>query len=312
MTGIDLHTHLAPELDRTELPGVRIEDGAVSLDGRRVGPNDLYRPNRLESYLDATGLSEAVVSVPPPFYRQHLTATESAEWVAALNDGLLRVVATRPRLTPLAYLPLEHPEVALAEYERIAGNPRWAGIVASAGGRSMPLDSAELRPLWRRLDHDGRLVQLHPGHSTDVRLDPYYLTNLLGNPVETTLAAAQLVFGQVLSDHPRIRFVLLHGGGCVPAVVGRWQRGHDTDRPGVPKLPLPPAQAVRRFYVDVLTHDPAVIDLAVAVFGADRLVLGSDWPFPMGIDNPLRLVEHRGADFAWQVATANAAAALGR
>ncbi|HEX5541699.1 MAG TPA: amidohydrolase family protein [Micromonospora sp.] len=312
MPGIDLHTHLAPDLAGAELLGAETNGGAVAFDGRRVGPAGLYRPDRLEAYLDKVGLDEAIVSVPPPFYRQHLPAAESAAWVAAVNEGLLSRVEAHPRLTPLAYLPLEHPQVAVAEYDRIAGDDRWAGVVGSAGGGSVSLAEPALRQLWRQLDQDGRMVQLHPGHAVDPRLEPYYLTNLLGNPVETTVAAAQLVFGEVLHDFPGIRFVLLHCGGCLPGVVGRWERGHATARPGVPSLPLSPAKAARRFYVDVLAHEPAVVDLAVTVFGAERLVLGSDWPFPMGTEDPLALVAHRGPEYVAQVAMANAAAALGR
>ena len=313
MPGIDIHTHLAPDLRTVDLPQVEIDDNAVAvLDGGRVGPVDLYHPERLERYLDSAGLDEAVVSVPPPFYRQHLSAPDAMAWTRAVNEGLLTAVADRPRLTPLAYLPLEHPEVAAVEYERIATDARWAGVVGAAGGRSTSLDAVELQPLWRRLDEDGRTVQLHPAHSPDRRLEPYYLANLLGNPVETTVAAGQLVFGEVLGTYRRIRIVLVHCGGCLPTVVGRWERGHATSRPGVPRLSVTPAEAVRAIYVDSLAHDPAVVDLAVSVFGADRLVLGSDWPFPMGTDDPTAAVAHRGAEFARQVATDNASAALGR
>ncbi|MEU2614699.1 amidohydrolase family protein [Micromonospora sp. NPDC007271] len=313
MPGIDMHAHLAPDLRPADLPGVSVDgDGATLLNGTRIGPADLYHPDRLEKHLDQAGLNEAIVSVPPPFYRQRLSGPEAAAWVRAVNDGLLAVVAGRPRLTPLAYLPFEHPEVALTEYDRLAADERWAGVVGAAGGDAGPLDGPALRPLWQRLDADRRTVQLHPAHSPDPRLEPYYLANLLGNPVETTVAVAQLVFGGVLGAYPGIRFVLVHCGGCVPAVVGRWERGHTTTRPGVPALSPTPAEAVRTLYVDNLAHDPAVVDLAVSVFGADRLVLGSDWPFPMGTDDPFATVAHLGGDYARQVATDNAARALGR
>ncbi|WP_320066094.1 amidohydrolase family protein [Micromonospora sp. RTGN7] len=313
MPRIDMHAHLAPDLRPANLPGVAVDgDGAALLDGARVGPTDLYHPDRLENHLDRGGLDEAIVSVPPPFYRRSLSGAEAAAWVRAVNDGLLAVVADRPRLTPLAYLPFEHPEVALAEYDRIAGDDRFAGVVGAAGGDAAALDGPALRPLWQRLDADRRTLQLHPGHSPDPRLAPYYLANLLGNPVETAVAVAQLVFGGVLGGYPGIRFVLVHCGGCVPAMVGRWERGHTSARPGVPVLLSTPAEAVRALYVDSLAHDPAVVDLAVSVFGADRLVLGSDWPFPMGTDDPAAAVSHRGADHARQVATDNAARALGR
>lgn len=103
----------------------------------------------------------------------------------------------------------------------------------------------------------------------------------------------------------------MHCGGCVPAVAGRWQRGLTTTRPGVPTAGESPLRALRRMYVDCLAHDPGLVDQAVAVFGEDRVVLGSDWPFAMGSDDPRDQIAHRGPAFVDRVATTNAAQALG-
>ena len=293
MGGYDLHTHLAPVAR-----------------ANRSGPPDLYRPEKLIDHLDAAGLDIAVVSIPPPFFRQHLPGSESAAWARAVNDGLLTATAISDRLVPLAYLPLEHPELALAEYQRTRG--QFAGTAAAAGGNSVSLADSRLAPLWSELDADRTMLMLHPGTTPDARLDEFYLSNLLGNPVETGIAAAQLVFGNVLSRYPAMRVMLVHCGGSVPSVAGRWQRGVDTARPGVSAEIEPPVKAVRRFYVDCLAHDSAVVDLAATVFGADRIVLGSDWPFPMGTSDPKALVAHRGAEFAQRAASDNARAVLGQ
>lgn len=309
--GIDLHTHLAPALDQP-VRGVSREGDRLIVDGHRVGTQGLYRPDQLCSHLHAVGLSEAVVSMPPPFFRQHLEARAARAWAKVANDGLARVTDAHPELRRLAYLPLEHPLVARAEYDRVRVDDAWAGVVASAGGGSGSLADPALEPLWRALDDDGRLVMLHPGASPDRRLDELYLANLLGNPVETAIAAAQLVLGRVLTRWPRIRFLLVHCGGCVPSLVGRWERGVLTERPGLVALDESPREAVRRFFVDCLAHDPRVVDLATATFGEDKIVLGSDWPFPMGVEDPRALVAHRGAEFCERVAQANALAALAR
>ncbi|CAM5451526.1 hypothetical protein SALBM311S_04556 [Streptomyces alboniger] len=208
LPGIDLHTHLAPRVD--EPP---------------IGPPALYRPDLLEEYLDEADLDEAIVTVPPPFFRQDLDEPDARTWVRSVNDGLLQARHGHDRLTPLAYLPLEHPELALAEYERVRDDATWAGLAGAAGGGSYSLAAPELAPLWGALEDDGRMLLLHPGATPDPRLNPFYLANLLGNPGETALAAAQLVFGDVLALHPGLRFVLVHCGGLLPAVVGRWQRG---------------------------------------------------------------------------------------
>lgn len=288
MPGTDVHTHLAPQIE-----------------GHRAGPPPLYEPAALEAYLDRAGLDQAIVSVPPPFYRQDLEPTPAADWATAINEGLAEAVAGRPRLRPLAYLPLEHPEVAVAEYERVRTDDRFVGATAAAGGASVLASDPRLEALWKGLDLDDAVLLLHPGSSPDGRLDDFYLANLLGNPAETAVAAAHLVLGGVLQRYPAMQVVLVHCGGTLPAVVGRWQRGVDTDRPGTDALIEPPVAAVRRLYVDCLAHDPAVVDLAVSTFGADRILLGSDWPFPMGTDNPGGLVQHRGDEFVRRVAMEN-------
>ena len=309
MPGTDIHTHLAPRLEATTvaaLSGVELKpDQVLAFGGHRAGPPPLYDPAALEAYLDQADLDRAVVSVPPPFYRQHLDPAAAAEWATAINEGLAAAVRDRPRLRPLAYLPLEHPEVAFAEYERTRTDSRFVGATASAGGASVLASDPRLEPLWKGLDLDGALLLLHPGSSADVRLDDFYLSNLLGNPAETAVAAAHLVLGGVLQRFPAMQVVLVHCGGTLPAVVGRWQRGVDTGRPGTDPLIEPPVKAVRRLYVDCLAHDPAVVDLAISTFGPDRILLGSDWPFPMGTDNPIGLVEHRGDEFVRRVAIDN-------
>jgi len=291
---VDFHTHLAP---------FSHEDVK--------GPPALHRPDLLLEQLEESGVDRAVVSIPPPFFRQDLDADAAAEWVRAVNDGLAAVAAESEWLLPLAYLPLEHPELAIAEQRRLCEEDGWAGYCASAGGRSVSLADAALAPLWSALDEDAALLLLHPGTSPDERLEEFYLHNLLGNPVETALAAAQLVFGDVLPTHPRMRVLLVHCGGCVPDLVPRWDHGVATDRPGLEPLTEPPSTAVRRFFVDCLVHDPGALDRAVEVFGEDKLLLGSDWPFPMGTKDPKALIAHRGEAFVERVAGTNARAALG-
>jgi len=291
---VDFHTHLAP-----------FSDDEVK------GPPALHRPDQLLEQLEASGVDRAVVSIPPPYFRQDLDTDEAAEWVRAVNDGLAAIAAESERLLPLAYLPLEHPEPAIAEARRRRGEDGWVGYCASAGGRSVSLADEALAPLWRALDEDAALLLLHPGTSPDERLEEFYLHNLLGNPVETALAAAQLVFGDVLPTHPRMRVLLVHCGGCVPDLVPRWDHGVATERPGLRPLTEPPSTAVRRVFVDCLVHDPGALDRAVEVFGEDKLLLGSDWPFPMGTKDPKALIAHRGEEFVERVSTANARAALG-
>lgn len=310
---VDVHTHLAPELRDSAgtLAGVEESSGRYVIDGEQIGVSALYEARQLEDWLTAADIDRAWVSIPPPFFRQGLQEDGARIWVERANDGLLARIAGSERLEALAYLPFEHPQVALAELDRLVSDERIVGWNLSAGGGSLPLDDARLTPVWDRLEAVGRPVLLHPGSSSDARLDRHYLSNLVGNPVETTVAAAELVFGDVLGTHPDLRPVLVHCGGTVPMLAGRWQRGADTNRPGVGPLSLAPGFAVRRFWVDALAHEPGGVDLAVAVFGLDKVVLGSDWPFPMGLDNPWSAIAHLSPEQRDRIGRSNVASLCG-
>jgi aminocarboxymuconate-semialdehyde decarboxylase len=157
---------------------------------------------------------------------------------------------------------------------------------APAGGPGRTLSDAAYAPLWRVLDDAGAFVLLHPGDSGDARLDRFYLSNLLGNPCETALAIAHLVFGGVAARHPRIAFCFAHGGGVAAMLAGRFEQGFRTSRPGVDTTLPPPRETLRRLMVDCVTHDADALHLSQSVFGADHVLFGSDWLFPMGLMSP--------------------------
>ncbi|GAB3436880.1 amidohydrolase family protein [Phycicoccus ginsengisoli] len=296
MGGIDLHTHLAPPVWPDELA---------------PGPAKLADPGALEQWLDEVDLDAALVSPPPPYYRQDLPEVESADWVRRLNDGLDRMLDGRPRLAPATYLPLEHPQVALQEAHRALEREQFAAFTGSAGGGSVPLDDPCLEPLWALLEEHDAAILLHPGQSPDDRLNQHYLANLLGNPYETGVAAAQLLLGDVLGRHSELRVMLVHCGGVLPSVLSRWQRGIDTTRPGLQPLTRPLSEALRGIWVDALNHEPQVVDLALRQFGADRTVLGSDWPFPMGLQDPREPLQHLAGDLLTDIGITNATTLLG-
>ena len=222
MPSTDVHTHLAPLLSHA-VEGVQEDgDGRLVVDGHRVGLPGLYDAQRLTRQLVVNGVDRAWVSAPPPFYRQGMEPAQTRFWVRALDDGLRARLAGESTLDRLAYLPFDQPEVALELAGDVDDSLGWT---ASAGGGSVALDDPALDPLWTELEARQKPLVLHPGESPDTRLGPHYLSNLLGNPVESGVAAAQLVLGGVLARHPDLTIVLVHCGGVVPAVVGRWSRG---------------------------------------------------------------------------------------
>ena len=287
---LDVHAHLVP-VDTAalrRLSGVAWrDDGVMEIDGQPLNVPDLYQPQRLLAWMGANGVQRALVSVPPPLYRQHLDAAAAAAWAQYLNDGLMAIAALhRAQLGALLHLPMEHAALARDLAGGYAGQA-CAGFALAAGGtEAIDYGDPAHRPLWKLLDRLGAFVFIHPGHCGDGRLARCYLDNLLGNPYETAVAASQLVMADVPRRYPGIHFCLAHAGGLFPAACGRLQRGFDTARPGVPALMEPPLQAAKRFYADCIAHQPAALRLASDVFGASHVLFGSDWPFPMGIPSP--------------------------
>lgn len=286
---LDVHAHLLPI--RAEalaaIDGVQWEAASrrLHVDGHAIGIASLFDPDALLSWMDAHRVSRAWVSVPPPAYRPQLSEAAALRWANYLNDGLREIaIAYHTRLQVLLHLPLEHPTAALAVLaSRASGDAAVAGYAASTTIGTGTLADAALDPVWAALDAQRAFLLLHPGECTDPRLGRFYLHNLLGNPHETAVAAAALVFGGVLDRHAALQVCLAHGGGTVPAVAGRWQRGFDTKRPGVNLDAQTPRAALGRFWVDCITHDAAALQCACATFGEHHVLFGSDWPFPMGI-----------------------------
>jgi aminocarboxymuconate-semialdehyde decarboxylase len=312
--GWDIHTHLVPPAVVTAAErgmfGMRASPSTLTICAHGVPLRPLSEVNRLIDRIKNDELDGAIVSVPPPLFRPDLDANGCRDYAQLVNDGLYEACHRYdPALRPLAYLPVEAPEVAVS----VAGSldARWAGVVMGTETGIVSYASAELDPLWQILCEKKLPLFIHPGSTPDKRLDPFYLTNLLGNPVETTIAASNLIFAGVMSRFPDLNVILAHGGGCVAALCGRWQHAMGTGRPGIPKLALEPKDAVRRFYVDSLAHSPAFLDYVIKTIGHDRILLGSDWPFPMGAPNAEHDIGHLDESLRRRIRRTNAEKAFG-
>lgn len=290
--GWDVHSHLVPatvvEAARHDRFGMSIDDGHLVTPMLRFPLKRITDPEALVGWVDDNRLVGAVVSPPPPLYRPDLDDEAVGTWVDLVNQGLAET-CSRDRLRAMAYVPAERPRLAARVVADL--DDTWVGVTLGTELGGLAYSDDAFRPLWEVLVARGLPAFIHPGHCPDSRLASFYLTNLVGNPHETTVAAAHLIFGDVLGRHPDLRVLLAHGGGSVAALVGRWQRGFDTDRAGVPSLTLPPREAVRRFWVDSLVHDPSFLRHVIEAFGEESVVLGSDWPFPMGDQSPRAMLE---------------------
>ncbi len=298
---VDLHFHLIPEffvealrgenpwgkrIERTER-GELLRVGSVTLP---LGPEH-YRPEEMLRRMDERRIDVAAVSPSPLLFHYQWPPELVVPLHRRINDHLVELARARPdRFAPLGTLPMQDPDAALAELERgMAAGLRGVEIETNVAGAN--LDSAPLRPVFRAAARLGALVFLHPAVVLGLdRLRDYYLSNLIGNPTDTAVAIASLIFGGVLDDCPDLEIVCAHGGGTAACLCGRWEHGARV-RPELAHLKRPPADALRALHYDTLTHSDAVISLLLEVVGADRLVLGSDFPYDMGEPDPVGRIE---------------------
>jgi aminocarboxymuconate-semialdehyde decarboxylase len=312
---LDVHAHLIPlrQADVQGLDGIAwSERERLVVDGAELGKRELYEPAALIAWMDAQGIASAWVSVPPTLYRADLEAEKAGRWARVLNTGLAAVAgAHADRLAPLFHLPMQHPAMAVeVATEAAARGQRRFAMPANDARCGRMLSDADYAPLWACLQRAGAFLFIHPTAGCDPRLARFSLTNLLGGPTETALAAAHLAMSGVVERHPGITFCLAHGGGATAAVSGRLQRGQDTERPGSYLGGEKVRQALRRFCVDCITHDAASLELVAATFGSDRVLFGSDWPFDMGLTQPHRQLEGMQPALRQRVFQDNATALL--
>ncbi|WP_327434580.1 amidohydrolase family protein [Streptomyces sp. NBC_01236] len=326
---IDVHAHLLlPEVEAlvATLPG---HARAKALDARRNGPAALAvsgpmvreRIPRLTDVrvrlaaMDAQGVDVQLVS-PSPSHYHYWTDAEVAEKVYQLaHEATARHCAAAPdRLKGLGLVPLQHPDLAVAALEH-ALDQGLLGVEISSHAPGRELSDPAYEPFWTRAEDTGALVFLHPfGCTLDERLDRWYLSNTVGQPTENAVALSHLIFSGVLDRHPELRLIAAHGGGYLPTHIGRsdhaWSQRSDA---GASCAQLP-SSYLRRIWFDSLVHDPGVLRELIRRAGADRVLLGSDFPFDMGTDDPvgaLRAARLTDADFD-AVRGGNAAALLQR
>jgi aminocarboxymuconate-semialdehyde decarboxylase len=330
---IDIHCHYSPprftrlaaettgsELDI--LPGSAGEPDILVRYGRRIEflTGELSRMIGLDervARMDATGAALQVIS-PPTFFAFYEQPPDVAAYlVSALNDGVLEGVAQYPdRLLAMVTLPLQDAGLAVRELERVRANPAVRGVIVGSSIAGRQLDDPSMWPFYEAAAEMGVGIFIHPA-SSDLagadRMQEYFLHNLIGNPANTTLAAARLIFGGVLTRYPELRICLAHAGGYLAWALGRLTRGHATHVECREHTDEPPADQARRLYIDSIAHASRSLEYALSVFGADRLVCGSDYPFEIGDQDALGDVDalNLGAGVREDVLRGNALRFLG-
>lgn len=264
--------------------------------------------------MDRQGVEVQWVSASPNHFYPW-AEPELARWVALEGNRLIaeHVNQAPQRLRGLGLVPLQHPELMVECLEDAMLTHGLIGVEISSFAGDVELSDPRLDPFWARAAELSAVVFLHPfGCSLDERLNRFYLANTVGQPAENAVALSHLIFAGVLDAHPNLRIVAAHGGGYLPTAIGRSDHAWRV-RPDAQGCAHPPSTYLRKIWFDTVVHDYGALRHLLEVAGADRVVLGSDYPFDMGLDDPVDFI--RGADLSAadedRILRGNAAALLG-
>lgn len=236
-----------------------------------------------ERVLAAAGVDRQVLTLTTP--GTHVEEPRTAVALARLvNDALATVVRARSaRFSALATLPLNDAGAAVEEFERATGDLGLPGATLFSNVEGLPLADPRFEPLYARADARGAVLFIHPTHPLGVEaMKDFWLMPLVGFLMDTTLAAAHLVFAGVMERYPRIRWVFGHLGGALPYLAERLDRGYEAFVACRANIAEPPSAYLRRCWYDTVNFDPAAIKLAVDFAGPGQVVAGSDYPHMIG------------------------------
>ena len=295
---IDTHTHVLTEetaaLLRKEAPKAPVtitpvDQASATLDVGGV----TYRPYPRGGYdieqrlrdMDATGVDVHVLSATPQTYLYNQDASLTAMTAALQNEQIAKLVAAHPaRFMGIATLPMQAPDKAAAELTRAMTKLGLRGAMIGSNAMGKNLDDPSFEPLWAAAEELGAFMFIHPNNVAGVdRLTSYYLRNLIGNPLDTTIGAACLYFGGVLDRHPKLTFVLAHGGGFTPYQAARWEHGWRVRPEPHKNIPNEPKNIAGRFLYDTILHSDKTLEMMIGLVGADHVLLGSDYPYDMAM-----------------------------
>ncbi|MGI5452178.1 amidohydrolase family protein [Streptomyces sp. CA-249302] len=254
--------------------------------------------------LDAMGVDIQVVG-PMPMHHYWADPDLAVRLARTVNQAVAEHCARAPeRLYGLGTVPLQHPDLAVALLDQAVTEHGLYGVSVSTTVEGRELADPRHDELWQKAEELGAVVFVHPwGCSLGRRLATQYLGNTVGQPVETTVALSHLIFTGVLDRYPRLKLVAAHGGGYLPTYIGRsdhaWRVREDARG-----CAEPPSSYLRRMWFDALVYTPRALRHLIEEVGADRVVLGTDHPFDMGVDDPVARLDAAGLDPADRAAIA--------
>ena len=243
--------------------------------------------------MDRMGIDIQAVS-PAPFQCYYWTEPKlGAELARMVNDRIAEIAATWPeRFVGLGTVPLQNAELAVAELERITKlGLRGVEINPNVNGLDLTDPRLGLEPFFARAEALGAVVFLHPiGFTEGTRLVDHYFNNVIGNPMETTIAASHLIFDGVMERYPKLKVVLPHAGGYLAHYWARMDHAWRARADCRTKIARPPSRSLEKFYFDTIAFDPRMLRHMIDRYGPRQILLGTDYPYDMGVEDPVGFI----------------------
>ena len=298
---IDIHAHIVvpqaaklakPHVDISRIPLAHFADATSkeinAQQEQDVGEVMTTIDRRLRD-LDAMGIDIQVVAPAPGqnYYTVDAKIAEQAHRLA--NDGVAEYCSRKPdRFVGLGVVTLQEPEIAVRELDYIMNHLKLRGVEILTNVDGQELSDEKFRPFFAKAEALGAFIMMHPnGFTHGDRLTHYYLNNVLGNPLETTLALHNLIFSGTLARFPELKLMAVHGGGYLPGYSGRIDHAWGARKDSHADLPLPPTTYLRQVYLDTVVFSYHQLAYLIDVFGPDRILMGTDYPFDMAEYNPV-------------------------
>ena len=309
---IDIHSHIAvpqaatfvqPYLDLSTIPLAHF----ATPDTKALNQQqEADRRSRMVDYdarladLDAMGIDLQVVKPPPPQCYYTVPVEIAVKAARIVNDGMAEYVSRRPdRFIALGSVPMPDGKEAANELERCVRTLGFKGVQILTNVAGKELSDPAFAPFWKKAEELDALVVLHPnGFTEGQRLSRFYFNNIIGNPLETTIALHYLIFDGVLERHPKLKILAVHGGGYLGAYSGRIDHAWGARSDCQASLPHPPTSYLKKIYVDSVVFTPQQLQALVHDFGADHVVMGTDYPYDMADYDPIEHVVASNFDAA--------------
>jgi aminocarboxymuconate-semialdehyde decarboxylase len=302
--GVDLHCHVhTPAADEL---AKQANTPASDWSSRYKDPRTQAHQQKLRAELDRklTSIEQRLsdmnkmsidvqaISTSPLQYYYELDADLGRRISRTINERIAEITASNPqRFAPLATLPMQSPELAVAELEYTMKKLGFKGIEVGTNVNGLEIADPRYEKLWATAEALGALVFLHPAGFTDPsRISKHFLANVVGNPLDTTIAISHIVYGGVLERYPKLKIVAAHGGGYIGHYPARMDHAYRVRPECHDFISKPPSHYMKKIYFDTMVFSHTQLEHLVNLWGADHVVIGTDYPYDMGYYKPVEFV----------------------